>query len=59
MNRVDFYNTQGTQAQKMIDQNFEIRILWFLRIFWNFQKRVARPSAADLDHYGKGQTRSR
>ena len=26
-NRVDFYNTQGTQAQKMIDQNFEIRIL--------------------------------
>jgi len=26
----------------MMDQNFEIRILWFLRIFLNFQKGVAR-----------------
>ena len=39
-NRVEFfYNKQKTQTQKMIDQNFEIRILWFLRIFWNYQKR--------------------
>jgi len=50
-----FYNTQETQTQKMMDQNFEIRFLWFLRIFWNFQKGVA----ADLGHYGRGQTRSR
>ena len=42
-NGVDFFcNTQETQTQKMMDQNFEIRILWFLRIFWNFQKGVAR-----------------
>jgi len=26
-NRVHFYNTQETQTQKMMDQNFEIRIL--------------------------------
>jgi len=26
-NLVDFYNTQETQTQKMMDQNFEIRIL--------------------------------
>ena len=34
-------HTRDTDA-KMMDQNFEIRILWFLRIFWNFQKGVAR-----------------
>ena len=34
-----FYNTQETQMQKMMDQNFEIRILWFLRIFLKFSKR--------------------
>jgi len=28
--------------QKMMDQNFEIRILRFLRIFLNFQKGVAQ-----------------
>jgi len=37
-------------------QNFEIRILLFLRIFWHFQKGIARSS--DLDHYGRGQTKS-
>jgi len=37
-----FYNTQETQMQQMMDKNIEIRILWFLRIFWNFQKGVAR-----------------
>ena len=26
----------------MMDQNFEIRIQWFLRTFWNSQKGVAR-----------------
>jgi len=42
-NRVQFfYNTQETQTQKIMDQNSEIRIVWFLRIFWNFQKGVAR-----------------
>ena len=34
-----FYNTQETQTQKMMDQNFEIRILWFLRFFLKFWKR--------------------
>jgi len=42
----------------MVDQNCEIRILWFLEFFWNFQKASRGPSAADLDHYGRGQTRS-
>ena len=37
-----FYNTQETQTQKMMDQNFETQILWFLSIFWNFQKGIAR-----------------
>ena len=42
-NRVEFFsNTQETQTQKMMDQNFDIRILLFLRIFLNFQKGVAR-----------------
>ena len=42
-NRVEFfYNTQETQTQKMMHQNFEIRILWFFRIFLNLQKGVAR-----------------
>jgi len=39
----------------MMDQNFEIRILWFLRIF---KKMPRGPSAANLDYYGRGQTRS-
>jgi len=43
------YNTQETQTQKIVDQNFEIRILWFLRIFRNFQKGVARSLAAKLN----------
>jgi len=33
-----FYNTQDTQTQKMMDQNFEIRIV----IFENFQKGIAQ-----------------
>ena len=55
-----FYNTQETKTQKMMDQNVEIRIV----IFGNFLKFSKRrrtthgPSAADLDHYGRGKTRS-
>ena len=41
--------------QKMMDQNFEIRIL---RIFEIFEKASRGPSAADLHHYGRSQTRS-
>ena len=53
-----FYNTQETQTQKRMDQNFEIRILLFLRIFEIFKKASRGSSAADLDHYGRDQTRS-
>jgi len=53
-----FYNTQETQMQKMMDQNYDIQILCVLKNFFNFQKDVPSPSAADLDHYGRGQTRS-
>ena len=57
-NRVEFfYNTQETQTQKNDDQNFEIRIE-ILRIFEIFKKASRGPSAADVDHYGRGQTRS-
>jgi len=43
-NWVEFFlqYTGDTDAKKMMDQTFEIRILWFLRIFWNFQKSVVR-----------------
>ena len=43
----------------MTDQNFEIRILWFLRIFEIFKKASRGSSAADLDYYGRGQTSSK
>ena len=54
----NFFTIHRRQTQKMMDQNFEIRILWSLRIFWNFEKASRGPSAADLDHYGRCQTRS-
>jgi len=59
-NRVDFLQYIGDRRKKMMDQNFEIRILWYLRIFWFeiFKKASRGPSAADVDHYGRGQTRS-
>ena len=40
-NRVKIFlqYTGDTDAKKMIDQNFEILILWFLRIFLKFSKR--------------------
>jgi len=42
-NRVDiFLQYTGDTDAKIMDQNFEIRILWFFRIFWNFQKGIAR-----------------
>ena len=50
--------TGDTDAKKMMDQNFEIQILWFLRIFEIFKKVSRGPSGADLDHYGCSQTRS-
>jgi len=42
----------------MMDKNFEIRILLFLRMSEIFKKAWRGPSAANLDHYGRGQTRS-
>ena len=45
------------KCKKMMNQNFEIWILWFLRIFWNFQK--GRGSLCGRSGpYGHGQTRS-
>jgi len=41
----------------MMDQNFALRF-WFLELFEIFKKASRGPSAADLDHYGRGQTRS-
>jgi len=53
-NRVKFfYDTQKTQTEKMMDQNVEIRIV----IFENFLKFSKRRRAADVDHYGRCQTR--
>ena len=37
----NFFTIHRRQTQKMMDQNFEIWILWFLRISWNFQRRRA------------------
>ena len=44
--------------QKMMDQNFEILILWLWEFIEIFKKASHGPSAADLDHYGRSQTRS-
>jgi len=59
LNQVKFFlqYTEDTDA-KMMDQDFEIRILWFLNFFEIFKKASRGPSAAELDHYGRGQTRS-
>jgi len=41
-----------------MERNFEIRIVIF-EIFFEIFKNASRgPSAADLDHYGRDQTRS-
>ena len=42
----------------MMDQNFEIRIVIFENFFEIFKKALRGPSAIDLYHYGRGQTRS-
>jgi len=43
----------------MTDQNFEqIKFSDFKDFFEIFKKASRGPSAADLDHYGRGQTRS-
>ena len=42
-----------------MDQNFEIRFWDFSEFFLEIFKKASRgPSAADLDHYDRGQTRS-
>jgi len=44
-NRVEFCTInlhRRHRRKKMMDQNFEIPILWFLIFFWNFQKGAAR-----------------
>jgi len=41
----NFYNTQETQTQKM-DQNFEIRILWFLKFSKRHHAVPLRPMRA-------------
>ena len=46
------------RRKKMMNQNFEIRIVIFEIFFAIFKKASRGPSAADLDHYGRGQTRS-
>jgi len=54
-----FYNTQETQMQKKWRTRilkFEFCDLW--EFFEIFEKASRGPSAADLDHYGRGQTRS-
>jgi len=50
--------THETQTQKMMDQNFEIRIVIFDNFFEIFKKASRGHSAAYVDHYGHGQTRS-
>ena len=59
-NGVDFFTIHRRRSsRKMMDQNFEIRILWFLRIFLKFSKRRRAVSlrliwtimvAVNLDH---------
>jgi len=54
-----FLQYTGDTDAKMMDHNFEIRILWFFGIFLDIFKNASRGlSAVDLDRYGRGQTRS-
>jgi len=53
-----FLQYTGDRCKKMMDQNSEIEFCDFLD-FFKFSKKASHgPSAADLDHYGRGQTRS-
>jgi len=58
-NRVDFSQYTGdTDAKKWWTRILKFE-LWFLRIFDIIKKASRGPSAADLDHYGRSQTRSK
>ena len=58
-NRVEFfYNTQETQTQKWWTRILKFEFCDFWEFFEIFKKVTHCPSAADLDHYGHGQTRS-
>ena len=57
--RIFFYNTQKTQTQKKWwTRSLKIEFCDFLEYFEIFKKASRGPPAADLDHYGRGQTRS-
>ena len=53
-----FYNTQETTDAKNDGPELWNSNSVILIIFLNFQKASRGPFAADLDHYGRGQTRS-
>ena len=58
-NRVYFYNTQETQTQNNGGPEFwNWNSVIFENFFEIFKKAPRGPSAADLHHYGRGQTRS-
>jgi len=53
-----FYNTQETQSQKWWTRILKFGFCNFWEFFEIFKKASCGPSATDLDHYGRGQTRS-
>jgi len=53
-----FNNTQETQTQTNDGTILKFEFCDFWEFFWHFQKASRGPSAADLDHYGRGKTRS-
>jgi len=59
-NRVEFFlYTQETQMQKSDGPEFwNSNSVIFENFFEIFKKASHAPSAADLDHYGRGQSRS-
>jgi len=59
-NQVEFfYNTQETQTQKNDGPEFwNLNYVIFDNFLVIFKKASRGPSAVDLDHYGRGQTRS-
>jgi len=57
--RIFFIIHRRHRCKKMMDQNFEIRILYFSEFFEIFKKASHGPYAADLGHYGCCQSRSK
>jgi len=59
-NRVQIFlqHTGDTDAKKLWTRILKFEFCDFLRIFGIFKKASSGPSVADLDHYGRGQTRS-